>query len=307
MKQETQIFLSTLVFCFLFLNSQIALSRNGHNCPNGSTPIADVDGHGTPGCTDGDGVGATPRDDKKINEAFAEKEVDTKKLEEIDVKDYNAELKKLLEMYGREPVNEIKDPNSGQTNKEIDYGSLNPSSFFDKRKNDSGKQTSLGAMPETCHHLATQNQDGITFVRPNDVNQEGAVLFNGEACSGVKRTKSGAGFEHNSWPSSSVEGTANMFSDGERGESANFKKGSYGDSNNDALSPVWLGDSGAVQIHSLRGLEGDASVAGVSSKGCLVVNQNCMQAINAFAKENKDAKFKIVEDNGECAAAVRDS
>lgn len=196
--------------------------------------------------------------------------------------------------HGVSPVNSLG---------EIDYSLVNqfsPNTFFDPTA--VGNPNQVSTMPEVCQLFS--NQNGITYVQPSSVNELGAVIFNGQACSGVKRRDG----EFNNWPSESVNGKAKMTPDGVNGKnSSNFDNGVYGPASDSSLKPIWLGSSGSVQIHSLNRLEGNASLAGVSSLGCLVVNQDCMRAINSYVGNNPNLEFTIIpssQSNSECTHLV---
>lgn len=194
-------------------------------------------------------------------------------------------------------------------NGEVNFeGLLNaqPKMFHDESV--PGNPNHAGTMPESCKVYSEKNPEGITYVQPSNIHSQGAVLFGGvaapQACSGAKRRDG----TFNNWPSEAVGGATPMTPDGTKGKnSANFDKGAYGPPSDSALAPIWLGSSGAVQIHSLRSLEGSKTLAGVSSRGCLVVNQDCMKAINAFLAGRSDLKFSIVAsspENDACTTAV---
>ncbi len=171
--------------------------------------------------------------------------------------------------------------------------------FFNKGENEKGSTNTVQGIPAECKSFTDKNPGGITFVQPSNVNELGAVLFNGQSCSGVKRRDG----KFNNWPNSAINGQAKMTPNGVSAKNSdNFTQGDYG-----PFPPIWLGDGGAVQIHSLNRLEGNKSLAGVSSMGCLVVNQDCMQAINAFIAGQTNLNFTIIPDstsNNPCTQAV---
>jgi hypothetical protein len=190
---------------------------------------------------------------------------------------------------------------------EVNYnavGSAN-SNFF-RNSAVKGNDNEVGPAPAPCTALNTKNSSGITYVQPSSPDMLGAVLFNGQACSGVKR-RDGA---FNNWPDGSLNGSTKMTPDEKHSSpSENFLHGVLGDNSDRLLKPIWLGEGGSVQIHSLSTLPGTASLAGISSLGCLIVNQVCMHAINTFmdTQQGKSPKFSIIPsklENNACTDAV---
>lgn len=255
----------------------------------------------------------TPDNPKEeLNLAWKQKAIDLEYQKEID------EMKGLAdsfkEKYGvplfREDLkgkDKKESPQEEAEPGEVNYPQIlngpGANEFYDPKAAEEGNPNSTSNdIPVECESHLAKNSSGITFVQPSEVGALGAVLFGGQSCSGVKRRDG----QFNNWPNGAVNGLATMTPNGLKGKnSANFTDGAYGQGED--LKPVWLGDSGAVQIHSLDRLKDNASLAGTSSKGCLVVNQNCMRAINKFLNNSPDLKFTIIPSsaaNDSCTRAV---
>lgn len=285
--------LSLLVFLYAFV--AIAEEKKEEALPEFQNPARKHDVLRVLGVTEDEKNLDEAKEQNKENEGFKEMEDQLKKFQE-QMEAF--EGKYGFPLFTDDPKVDSKNkkptpenPMPSEMNWPQILGSDAEKQFHDK--NASGSRNKADKRPTECDDFAALNPEGITFVQPSKVGDLGAVLFGGQACSGVKR-RSGV---QNNWPNSAADGSARMTPNGVNGKhSSNFDQGAYG--SEAGLEPIWLGDSGAVQIHSLRTLKDDASLAGVSSMGCLVVNQNCMKALNDFLAKRTDLKFRIVTSDG---------
>lgn len=234
--------------------------------------------------------------------ADPEEEQEPSPLEKRIIEDYVGGTKELLQKY-QEDLEKTNELSENDDHKEVEYPSLDASQGGVGFDAFTGKEPAQESSADSDVLNTCANGHGepgvIKFIRPSSPDPGvGVVVFGNQACPGVKRIAEGGGYRHSNYPDESLSSGTSVTKDGAgRGSSGNFKNGAYGNPADPSLAPLWLGGVGQVQIHSLSPLVGNSSVAGIASKGCLVVNQDCIKALNAFVDGNANTQFKIEEND----------